>query len=363
MRDASAELLDGARQPGEFVVPVRLRLELPQLLFELLLTPLQITPAPPVFVQHHHTRQVGFGQAFDLLSQARLATPQPLLARLQLLRQPVPAVRTRQRLGDLRGLGQQRAKVGPHQLVEPPRRAQARRTLLLPAREQGGQLARTGIVAVTMVRGPSQARQPTHAAADQAAQQVGVGLVVALREAPIAGQPRLHEVELLLADDGRDLGDQDPLLAWHVDPAPRRALAWGGGGASLQCAPTAPAVAVDRPGVGRVGQQSPDTGEVPAGQPRRCLDPVLLEPARQRAEAVRLLRVPGEHLAHDGGFGLLDAHAGRVARTVRIDTVAEGSSCPRQHQPRLQLAPATAAHALGDQRTLILRHRTTDLQQ
>jgi len=85
--------------------------------------------------------------------------------------------------------------------------------------------------------------------------------------------------------------------------------------------------------------------------------------ASERAEAVRLLRVPGEHLAHDGRLGLLDAHAGGIARTVRVDPVAEGRPRPRQHQPRLQLALSTAAHALGDQRALVLRDRAPDLQQ
>jgi hypothetical protein len=85
--------------------------------------------------------------------------------------------------------------------------------------------------------------------------------------------------------------------------------------------------------------------------------------ASERAEAVRLLRVPGEHLAHDGRLGFLDAHAGGIARTVRVDPVAEGRPRPRQHQPRLQLALSTAAHALGDQRALVLRDRAPDLQQ
>jgi hypothetical protein len=78
---------------------------------------------------------------------------------------------------------------------------------------------------------------------------------------------------------------------------------------------------------------------------------------------VRLLRVPGEHLAHDGRLGLLDAHAGGIARPVRVDPVAEGRPRPGQHQPRLQLALTAAAHALGDQRALVLRDRAADLQQ
>ena len=85
-------------------------------------------------------------------------------------------------------------------------------------REQGGQLAGAGVVAVAVSRCPRQARQPAQPAADQAAQQVGVGFVVALREAAVADKPGLHPVKLLLADEGRDLGYQDPFVAWRVPP-------------------------------------------------------------------------------------------------------------------------------------------------
>ncbi len=66
---------------------------------------------------------------------------------------------------------------------------------------------------------------------------------------------------------------------------------------------------------------------------------------------------------HDGGFGLLEAHAGRIAWTVWVDAVAEGRFRPRQHQPRLQFARPTASHALGDQRAFIFRDGTPDLEQ
>src|SRR3954466_14541815 len=250
----SAELPDGAGQPRELLLPVRLRFELPRLLLELLLAPFEVTPAPPVFVERHHAGEIGVRQTLELLPQTGLAAAQPLL-------------------------------------------------------------------------------------------------------------PRLHAVELLLADEGRDLGHQDPFLAGRVHPAHGRVLARRRRRAPLQRAAAVPAVAVDQAGIGRVGQQGPDAGEVPAGQPRRRPDPVLLQPPRERAEAVRLLRVPGEHLAHDGRLGFLDAYAGGIARTVRIDPVAEGRPRPRQHQSRLQLALTTTAHALADQRALVLRDRTSDLQQ
>jgi hypothetical protein len=165
----SAELLNGAGQSGKLLLPVCLCLELPGLLFELLLAPFQLTPAPPVFVQPHNIGQVGVGQALDLLPQARLATLQPLLTRLQLLRQPVSAMRLRQGLSDLLGMRKQCTKVGPHQLVELLGWAQARGAFLFPMREQGWQLAGAGVVALAVDRGPSQTRQAAQATADQTA--------------------------------------------------------------------------------------------------------------------------------------------------------------------------------------------------
>jgi hypothetical protein len=260
-------------------------------------------------------------------------------------------------------MAQQVGEVGPDQIVQAAGRAQPRRAFPLPMREQGRQLAGAGVVAVPMDGGPRQAGQATHAAADQASQQVGVRLVVALRETAVAGEPRLHAVELLLADEGRDLGHQDPVLARRIHPAHGGALARCRRRAPLQRAAAMPAVAIDLAGIGRIGQQGPDAGQVPACQPRRRPDPAPLQQPCQRAEAVRFLRVPGEHLAHDGRLGLLDADTGGIARAVRVDPVAERRSGPRQHQSRLQLAQATTPHALGDQRALIFRDRAADLQQ
>ena len=183
-------------------MPVRLRFELPRLLLELLPASFEVSSAPPVLVERHHAGEIGVRQTLELLPKTGLPAAQSLLARLQLLRQPVSTMRARQRLGGLLGMGQQLAEVGPHQLVQPFGRAQAGRALVLPVREQGGQLACAGVITLP-VCGPGQARQAAEPAADQVAQQVGMGLVVALREAAIAGQPRLHAIELFLADEGR----------------------------------------------------------------------------------------------------------------------------------------------------------------
>ena len=84
-----AELPDRVGQLGKPLPPVRLRLELPRLFFELLLPSFEVTPAPPVLVQRHHRGEMGLRQALELLPQARLAAAQPLPARLEFLRRPL----------------------------------------------------------------------------------------------------------------------------------------------------------------------------------------------------------------------------------------------------------------------------------
>src|SRR3978361_2041928 len=113
----------------------------------------------------------------------------------------------------LRGLlwmAQQVTQVAPDQLVQAPGRAEPRRAFLLPMGEQGRQLAGAGVVAVLAHVGPSQASQAAHATAYQAPQQIGMVLVVGVCEASVTGEASLHAVELLLADQRRDLSHQDP---------------------------------------------------------------------------------------------------------------------------------------------------------
>ena len=69
-----AELFDGTGQSGKLVLPVCLCLELPGPLFELLLASFQLTPAPLVFVQPHHTGEISVRQPLKLLPKARLST-------------------------------------------------------------------------------------------------------------------------------------------------------------------------------------------------------------------------------------------------------------------------------------------------
>ena len=202
---------------------------------------------------------VEFGQGDDL---GEVGVQQPLLLAVELtqgladgrlpglefLGQPGPSLGPGQRAGDLGGVGQQRAQVGPDQLVQltggdiagsaapPLRRAQR---VGAPAAQ---------VVAVAGGGLAAGARQPARAAADQGAQQVFVA-GVAGRAFLVGIQLGLHLGEGLLAHDLRDR-HRDPVL---FRP---RGLAFArpaGSSADLRRRPASPGCGWSAPGRHRPG--------------------------------------------------------------------------------------------------------------
>jgi hypothetical protein len=107
---AGAESLQRRRHAGELlparhVVAQQLLLagQNPQAL-------LQVTAAPLVLVERENRPKIGVGEPLELLGKLRLGMAQRLAARLQLLRQPCPAMGTRDRGGERLRLGQQGAE-------------------------------------------------------------------------------------------------------------------------------------------------------------------------------------------------------------------------------------------------------------
>ena len=164
---------------------------------------------------------VQLGQGDDL---GEVGVQQPLLLALQLaqgladgglpglefLGQPGAALRPGQRAGDLGGVGQQRAQVGPDQLVELPGGDVAGGAALSLGDPQRVGAAAAQVVAVAGRGLAAGASQPAGAAADQRAQQVLVA-GVAGRALLVGIQLGLHLGEGLLGDDRRDR-DGDPVL-------------------------------------------------------------------------------------------------------------------------------------------------------
>ena len=86
------------RQPGRFVVALGVMCEVEVLAVECGQPRFDVTPTALVFGQRQHTGEIGLGEPLDLLAQRGPAAAQVGLTRLQLLRQPLPAARSRHRV-------------------------------------------------------------------------------------------------------------------------------------------------------------------------------------------------------------------------------------------------------------------------
>ena len=140
------------------MAPIHLCFELLLLLAEGFETVFQVRSAMPILFQPDDARQIGIRQALQLLGEAGLPAIQSVTPGLQFLWKPVSAMGSFQRLSDGIGVRQQFTQIGPDQVFEALGRAQARRTLLFAMREQRRHLARAGVIAKLVDRGPSQAR-------------------------------------------------------------------------------------------------------------------------------------------------------------------------------------------------------------
>ena len=263
-------------------------------------------------------------------------------------------------MGDLGGVGQQRAQVGPDQLIELPggNVAGGAAPSLRRAQRVGAPAAQ--VVAVAGGELPAGARQPARAAADQRAQQVlvtGIARCALLVDVQLV----LHLREGLLRDDRRDR-HRDPVLF-----RPRgMAFAWPG---RQQRGPAAAgrrhpgAVGHGPAGVGRVAQDAAHAGHRPARLARRGRHPQPGQPGSELIQGGLRLQVPVEQLRHQRRLPGLCPDRGSIPRPVRIQAVAERRAGPRQQRARPQPGVPAAPHPLGDQRPLVLSHRPADLQQ
>src|SRR5215207_275823 len=100
--EAPAKLVHAQANAGEFGLPIHLRLQLLHLCGEALDLLLQIATPPSVFLKADHVRQIGLGEPLDLLLNAGSPALQRLPARLQVLRQPMAAMRPLESKADRR---------------------------------------------------------------------------------------------------------------------------------------------------------------------------------------------------------------------------------------------------------------------
>src|SRR4051812_29082490 len=89
----TAELVDGQAHACDLALTVHLRLQLLPLSPKALGLLLQVVTAPAILLQAHNLAQISLGQSLDLLLHAHLPPLQGIAPGLQILRQPMPAMR------------------------------------------------------------------------------------------------------------------------------------------------------------------------------------------------------------------------------------------------------------------------------
>jgi hypothetical protein len=217
---------------------------------------LDLTPAPVVLGQRNDPGEVGFREPLDLLAQRCPATAQVGAARLQLLRQPVPAARPLHRVRDHSRGREHLAQVAPDQLLQRSGGDVAGRATVARREDPHLRLGAAQVVVVPGRQVAAAAAASAAAAAHQTTQEVLVHPVVPPGHLPVVAQWLLHAVELVLADDGRDPRDRDPFGRVR-DPLGASAAADGEqGGAARLGGPRAQAVAEHLAEIDRVGQHT-----------------------------------------------------------------------------------------------------------
>ena len=171
---------------------------------------LDVAPAPFVFIQRDDSPEIGVGEPFELLAQARLALPQRFPACEQFLRQPRSTMRACHGPGQRLRLGQHRPEIAPDQVIKLPGGCVARRAACGAVREGAVALAVAQVVEVPPVDCSGGAGQAAMTAVHQGAQQVLMRCVVPPSKGLVGRQLRLHLVELRLAYHGGHLAHEEP---------------------------------------------------------------------------------------------------------------------------------------------------------
>src|ERR671911_2071181 len=344
-------------------------LKLPFLSHQRSVSLFEILTAPLVLGQWDHLPEIRLGQPLQLPPESGSALAEVLLAGLPLLRQPLAAVRPPQRVRDGLGMTQNLAQILPDDLIELLCRGVARGAFLLRRALSLVELARAHVVSLLAVVvlpegfGDRYGSQHALSAAHQSPQEVLVGLVVAPGEGLVPGEFLFREVELLLAHHRRHLGHEGPLLLWQRLGGVV-GMSYGVGcrapdpGGTVAHAPGVDPASVD--GVGQYPAQGGRAPRLPApwsGDAHLPKVPGDTEEARSRLEVGR------EDLRDRRGLRLVETHPGRIARSVGVDPKTVGGVRPGQQKPRFVLGQPSPAHPLGEQRPLVLGHRSADLQE
>ena len=274
--DAVAKGLDALGQGGHIHLLLGLEIELAQLLSQPVLGLRYLLVFTFEFLPPDDGGQIDLQQAGLLPCQLRQGFSQRLAPGMEGVRQPLPALGPCQFMSNQRGLSQHPTEILPHECIQGLSRGIARRAAVVGGGAQGIAAPSTGVVGIAGGEGATRAGQLTLAATDQAPQQVVMRGIVAPGKLGIAIQPALGRREGLLSDE-----------RWHRhgDPLVRGSRALAGAGAyrlqgrfAVAGGGRVRAATIGGASIGRVAQDAPHRGDIPAGAPAGGGDLGVAEP-------------------------------------------------------------------------------------
>jgi hypothetical protein len=343
----------------------RFRLELVLLTGQCLLLVLQSLTTALILLQRHHLVQIGLGQALQLARHTRLAVLQLRAARLQVLWEPLPAVRLLKGLCQALRMREDLAQILPHQGVELVRGGEACGALFRPARVYRRHLAIAHVIAVrgVPVGTPSGTGLTAVPATDQGAQQVGVHGIVPRRGLLILGELGLDLFKLFLTDHGGDRRHADPARGRHLDLGghPLRDRPQRGEPPTTR-APGGSA-RIDVPSIRGILQEASYGIAVPDGLTGSRGNPLGHEPLREAIQTAARGQIAGKDLLDQRALGGFDPDAGWIARTLQTQAIAVRRDRPGEQDACMELMQSPPAHPLGNENAFVFRHCAPNLQE
>jgi hypothetical protein len=250
--------------------------------------------------------------------------------------------------------------MAPDRLLKEVRRCHLLRTTLFAGAARAVLATAPVVARARPAWGDAEHPEATGLARQQAAQQVGVPCVVAKRQSGVPFQLVLGSAIRLLVDEGRH-GDPDPLLPRAALPA--RVLASSGGTRPwLLGRDEAIPVGVGHSGVGLIVKDPVYDGRLPGVSTRAWPPGTFVQSFDDLADRHPLLDQPGEELAHQHGFVLLDHQITR--NSVTLWNVSISIRRPAAEPVALAgLLKLAATEPLANDGSLVFGHGSLDLEE
>src|SRR6266567_885630 len=224
-------------------------------------------------------------------------------------------------------MAQHITQIFPDELVELPGRNKARGAFLVTTRHDRMALASAGIVGIFFCLHlpiPPRTGEMADSTAHQRTQQVGMSCIVATGILLVLCKLCLHEIKLVLRDDGGNLSHSFPFVWSSGGMASMIVTPGTQGRLSMTRSSDTIATNKNRSGVDRIAQNAPHRRLIPPPFPSGGRDLLTHQILGQPNQTLMVLVIALKQFRDHRRLGWLHPHACRVTGTERIDAIAIG---------------------------------------